>query len=118
MTDSMDITFHYPPELFALLVEAIPALNRAKNGVLLFFQGAGVPGSIFADISEKLKANPNDLNKFEITRTVLTRLNEKVKAPCGSDVRFFVGSRSFPILMCVGRTINSKPKALWPPSVT
>lgn len=77
MTDSMDITFHYPPELFDLLVEAIPALNRAKNGVLLFFQGAGVPASMFADISEKLKANPDDLNKFEITRTVLTRLNEK-----------------------------------------
>lgn len=77
MTNSMDITFHYPPELFDLLVEAIPALNRAKNGVLLFFQGAGVPRSMFADISEKLKASPEDLNKFEIARTVLTRLNEK-----------------------------------------
>lgn len=26
-----DITFHYPPELFNLLVDAIPALNRGTS---------------------------------------------------------------------------------------
>lgn len=35
-----DITFHYPPELFNLLVDAIPALNRGKRDVLVFFRGA------------------------------------------------------------------------------
>ncbi len=25
-----DITFHYPPELFNLLVDAIPALNKSR----------------------------------------------------------------------------------------
>lgn len=37
-----DITFHYPPELFNLLVDAIPALNKSKNDVVIFFRGAGV----------------------------------------------------------------------------
>lgn len=32
-----DITFHYPPELFNLLVDTVPVLNRSKKDVLLFF---------------------------------------------------------------------------------
>ena len=36
-----DITFQYPPELFNLIVDAIPLLNKAKKDVLLFFKGAG-----------------------------------------------------------------------------
>jgi hypothetical protein len=35
-----DITFHYPPELFNLLVDAIPALNKSKNDVVIFFRGS------------------------------------------------------------------------------
>jgi hypothetical protein len=49
---STDITFHYPPELFNLLVDTIPRLNRSKNDVLLFFRGAGVPSSLFEDIAQ------------------------------------------------------------------
>ena len=37
-----DITFPYPPDLFNLLVDTIPLLNRSKKDVLLFFRGAGV----------------------------------------------------------------------------
>ena len=43
MAEQTDITFHYPPELFSLLVDTIPLLNRSKKDVLLFFRGAGVP---------------------------------------------------------------------------
>lgn len=75
-----DITFHYPPELFNLLVDTIPLLNRSKKDVLLFFRGAGVPGSLFADISQQVEAAPDDINKFEITRKVLERLNEHGEA--------------------------------------
>lgn len=73
----MDISFHYPPELLQLLVEAIPRLCRSKPDVLLFFRGAGIGQDCIADLRRKLSADPRSLNKFEITRTVLVRLNEK-----------------------------------------
>jgi hypothetical protein len=72
-----DITFHYPPELFNLLVDTIPLLNRSKKDVLLFFRGAGVPETMFADLDHRLRATPNDVNKYEIVRSVLERLNER-----------------------------------------
>ena len=34
-----DIIFHYPPELFNLLVDVLPLLNRSKQDVLVFFRG-------------------------------------------------------------------------------
>lgn len=69
--------FHYPPELFELLVETIPLLNRSKKSVVLFFRGAGVPDKVFKDISEKLDADKDGINKYDIARTILTRINEK-----------------------------------------
>ncbi len=75
-----DITFHYPPELFNLLVDTIPALNRSKNEVLLFFRGAGVPDDLLKDLAQRLKAAPKDINKFEIVRVTLERLNARGEA--------------------------------------
>ena len=72
----MDITFHYPPELFQLLIETIPRLCKYKRDVFLFFRGAGVENSVFSDIREQWARNHDSINKFEIARTVLTRLNE------------------------------------------
>ena len=70
-------SFHYPPELLNLMVDAIPRLNRSKRDVLLFFRGAGVPDDLLHDLRERLKTSPGDINKFEMARTVLTRLNAK-----------------------------------------
>jgi restriction system protein len=75
-----DIAFHYPPELFNLLVDTIPRLNRSKNDVLLFFRGAGVPNILIKDIVQQLTTAPSETNKFEITRNVLTRLNARGEA--------------------------------------
>jgi hypothetical protein len=72
-----DITFHYPPELFNLLVDAIPLLNKSKNDVLLFFQGAGVPADLTDDLAKRLKADRQSIGKHEIARTVLERLNRR-----------------------------------------
>ena len=72
----MDISYHYPPELFQLLVDAVPRLCRAKKDVLLFFRGAGVPHRMYMDLEQQLSSNPESVNKFAITRTVLSRLNE------------------------------------------
>ncbi|MEN6462682.1 MAG: restriction endonuclease [Syntrophomonas sp.] len=76
----VNIIFHYPPELMSLLIDTIPLLNRSKKDVLLFFYGAGVSESLLTDIRQQLKLDPNSINKFEITRKVLTRLNEKGEA--------------------------------------
>ena len=74
------IVFHYPPELFSLLVDAIPRLNRSKRDVLLFFRGAGVSRRVLADLQEVVMASPKDITKFAITRKVLERLNAKGEA--------------------------------------
>ena len=76
-TDSTDITFHYPPELFNLLVDAVPLLNRTKKDLLLFFAGAGVADDILRDLHQRLRGDRKSIGKFEITRTVLKRLNER-----------------------------------------
>ena len=72
-----NVAFHYPPELFNLLVDAIPVLNRSKRDVLLFFRGAGVPDSLLTDLYRQLKENPDRVKKFDIARTVLERLNAR-----------------------------------------
>jgi restriction system protein len=73
----MDIIFHYPPELTQLLVKAIPLLCPAKRDVLLFFRGAGVGDSMLSDLEDRLDKDRNSINKYEIARTVLERLNAK-----------------------------------------
>ncbi|AIQ31446.1 restriction endonuclease [Paenibacillus sp. FSL P4-0081] len=70
------LTFHYPPELFNLLVDTIPLLNRSKNDVLLFFKGAGVKNSLLLDIENTILTNRASINKYDMVRTILARLNE------------------------------------------
>ncbi len=72
----MDITYHYPPELLRLLIDTIPRLCRSKQDVFTFFRGAGVQNSRFSDIRRQWTDDRESINKFEIARTVLTRLNE------------------------------------------
>ena len=72
----LDITYHYPPELFQLLVDAIPRLCRSKRDVLIFFRGAGIGGSTISDLDKQLRSDPSSINKFDMVRRVLTRLNE------------------------------------------
>ena len=76
-TWQLDASYHYPPELLELLVETIPLLIRSKAGVLDFFQGAGVPLADIADWRQKVRHDKNSVNKFQITRSVLCRLNDR-----------------------------------------
>ena len=69
-------TYHFHPELLDLLIQTIPLLVRSKRDVVLFFRGAGVPASLTDDISQRLNIEPDRVNKFEIARTVLARLND------------------------------------------
>lgn len=73
----MEIVFHYPPELTQLLVQTIPLLCPSKPDVLLFFKGAGVPESVTSDVAARVAKDRNSINKYEMVRTVLERLNAK-----------------------------------------
>jgi restriction system protein len=72
----MDISYHFPPELLEILVETIPVLGRAKEFPLVFFRGAGVSESMLADWRTQLTTNRHLINKYQISRSVLTRLSE------------------------------------------
>lgn len=69
--------FQYPPDLFELLVETIPRLFRSKKSVLQFFQGAGVQGEDLAEVTQLVRTATSTTSKYEIVRTVLTRLNAR-----------------------------------------
>ena len=69
--------FHYPPEVFNLLVEGIPLLCRSKKDVITFFQGAGADHSDLAYCASIIRRNPQEINKYEIARDVLTKVNTR-----------------------------------------
>ena len=73
----VDIVFHYPPELTQLLVNTIPLLCPSKRDVVSFFRGAGVENSVLSDVETRLRNDRNSINKYEMVRTVLERLNAK-----------------------------------------
>lgn len=64
----------------SLLIDTIPVLCRSKKDVLLFFKGAGVGDHTTRDLRSRLAADPDSVNKFEIARTILSRLNERGEA--------------------------------------
>jgi len=73
----MEESYHYPPEVLNLLVDTVPLLCRSKNDVLVFFRGAGVSESIMSDLSRRVSVDREKVNKYEIARTVIQRINEK-----------------------------------------
>lgn len=78
---TIDITFHYPPELMNLLIDTIPLLNRAKKDVFLFFQGAGLSGALMTQSHDRWRRDANSISKYEIVRQVLAELNARGE-PC------------------------------------
>jgi len=73
----MSVPFHYPPDLFELLVQTIPLLCRSKQNVLTFFKGAGVDARLMSGVARKVNEDKDSITKYEIVRKVLERLNEK-----------------------------------------
>lgn len=68
--------YHYPPELLNLLIDVIPRINRSKEDVFIFFRGAGVSESILAGPWTEFKKNRDSINKYQITRQIITKLND------------------------------------------
>jgi restriction system protein len=75
--DTSDVPYHFPPELMDLLIDTIPLLCRSKLDVLTFFRGCGVPASVTADLRLRVETDRVSINKYEIARTVLTRINDR-----------------------------------------
>lgn len=71
-----DDPYHFPPELIDLLIGTIPLLCRSKVDVLTFFRGCGVPNHVTADVRLRVETDRTSINKYEITRTILKRINE------------------------------------------
>lgn len=69
--------YHYPPDLLELLVEALARLNRGKKGLIIFLRGAGVEEADLTAVDEIVRTNPASINKFEIARQVLVKVNAR-----------------------------------------
>ena len=69
--------YHYPPELIQILIDTIPLLCRSKTDVLTFFRGAGIAPKFTSDLAKIVKENRQSISKYQIARTVLTRINEE-----------------------------------------
>ncbi len=72
----MNDVYHYPPDLFDLIVQTIPLLNRSKKSVLTFFNGAGISTTLYEDVTIRVHTNPDDISKYEICRIILERINQ------------------------------------------
>lgn len=79
----MDDRFHYPPDVFNLLVDTIPLLCKGKDDVLLFLRGAGVPSDDLVEMQAKVRADRKSVSKFAIVRDVLEKLNSRGDAGLG-----------------------------------
>ncbi len=73
----LDISFHYPPELLQLLIDAIPKLCKSKRDLLVFFQGAGLSRTVLQPYEQLLLADKGSFNKYHVARELLTKLNEQ-----------------------------------------
>ena len=69
--------FHYPPELFNLLVDTIPLLCKSKQSVVLFLRGAGIDQEDLSEVESVLRKDRNAINKFEIVRNALAKVNAR-----------------------------------------
>jgi len=76
----MDGFFHYPPDVFNLLVDTIPRLCKSKQDVLLFLKGAGVPDGDLSAMQAQVRKDRDAVTKFEIARDVLTKVNVRGEA--------------------------------------
>lgn len=70
-----DAAYHYPPDVFDAVVEAVPLVTRSKQDVLTFFRGCGVDQKLISELAP-WAATGSDKSKYHITRRVLTDINE------------------------------------------
>ena len=69
------MSYHFPPDLFNLLVDAIPRINRTKKDLLSFFKNVGTPMPLLNKYYSIVNYDPKQISKRDITREVLEHLN-------------------------------------------
>lgn len=79
----MDTFFHFPPDLFNLLVDTISRLNKSKRDLLIFFQSVGVPEGYLRPFYDLLNSNNSQFKKFNVTRELLRILNQQTDKMLG-----------------------------------
>lgn len=72
----MNTNYHYPPDLIELLIDTIPLLCKSKNSLLTFFSAIGVNEKYLNNYRKKIKTDKNSITKYDITRSVITKINE------------------------------------------
>jgi hypothetical protein len=76
---ALDRTYLYPLDLLELLVDTIPRLIKSKAGLIDFFAEAGTPPDVLDVWRDKLVSDRRGINKFQITRSVLRALNQRLE---------------------------------------
>jgi restriction system protein len=69
-------SYHYPPDLLDILIEAIPLIFRSKPAVLRFFRSIGLGGRVMSEWEQRLASDRDNVRKAEIVQSVLVGLNE------------------------------------------
>ncbi len=77
-----DPAYHFPPDVFSAVVDAVPLLTRSKREVVLFFQGCGVDRKYLSVIQRRIDTDKG-YSKYHTTRDVLTYVNEVGDARLG-----------------------------------
>lgn len=71
----MTTPYHFPPDLFNLLVETVPRINKTKKDLLTFFKNVGTPLCFINEFKATVELNPQQISKKDITRRILEQLN-------------------------------------------
>jgi hypothetical protein len=72
-----DQRYHYPADVFTLLVDTIPLLCKGKSDVMLFLEGAGVHKDDLAAMWERVRTDRESIGKYDIVRDVLQKANKR-----------------------------------------
>jgi restriction system protein len=68
--------YHFRPDVFGALREAIPLICKSKRDVLTFFRGAGLRNSGLTYWEAALSRDPETVGKYPVTENLLKAANE------------------------------------------
>jgi restriction system protein len=76
MNNLDESTWHYPPELVSVLIDAVPRLVKSKRDLINVFRGAGVAERHIASVSAKVFSDKNSIGRHDIAREIIQGMNE------------------------------------------
>jgi restriction system protein len=70
-------SYHFPPDLIAVLIDTIPKLVKSKELLLSFFRNAGVGESLLKPYEDLLARDRSVVKMYTVTRELLIAINEQ-----------------------------------------